>query len=565
MFSLKSECDVGIVSVEVGENDILAVGFAYAKNIVNVHSLLRHPITKTDSSTDPLTSSGAVYSVSMLLGLLVLPWLAHSAADLVSRKSPDWEIVGRRVNVKGVAMESYLGIPYAQPPVGPLRYKKPEAIENFPDYFEAFNFASSCHQIRLVVQDYISEDNSVFEKVPMDEDCLYLNIWTPSSSSDDRKPVMFWIHGGAFLFGSGGYIYDGSVLGALGDVVIVTINYRLGSFGFLVSETEDAPGNMGLYDQLMALRWVHDNIEYFGGDPDKITVFGESAGGISVGALLTSKLAENLFKRAIMQSGAPTIPYFVNTKKTVLNYTDKFSEILGCNSEEISIINSPEKVLECLRGKSADELAKADYLLLKTSKTYTQFMPVMEEEFLNYESTSPFKPGFYNNHEIMIGVNKDEMGSLLWLVFPEMVKTPKLSLKETVKMTETLLRESIGMEDAHSYLDHYFKYVPCDNLTAVNVKMSDITSDLFFICPAVFFADNQAEKGSPLYFYYFTYPTKTVYFQLLTDDWPGAFHFDDVIYVFGLPLALEDYNYTEAEKDFSRDIIQLWTTFAKTG
>ncbi|UYV78928.1 BCHE [Cordylochernes scorpioides] len=496
-----------------------------------------------------------------------LTWLLLSAAfgeEIVSRKSPTWEIIGMTHKVDGILIEQYLGIPYAQPPIGLLRYRKPEALKPFPTYFEAFNFAPNCRQIRLVVQDYISGDKDVFEIRPMDEDCLYLNIWTPSSSKHDRKPVMLWIHGGAFLFGSGSN-NEGFVLSALGDVVVVGINYRLGSFGFLVSGMEDAPGNMGLYDQLMALRWVHDNIEYFGGDPDKITVFGESAGGISVGALLTSKLAENLFKRAIMQSGAPTIPHFVNTKKTVLNYTDKFSEILGCNSEEMSIINSPEKVLECLRGKSADELAKADYLLLKTSKTYTQFMPIMDEEFLNYESTSPFKPGFYNNHEIMIGVNQDEMAALFWLFFPEMMKTSNLTLEETVKKTEKFMRESIGLKDAHSYLDRYFNYVPSDNLTAVNVRMSNILSDMLFICPAVFFADHQASRGSPLYFYYFTYRTESVYFQLLTNNWPGAFHYDEVTYVFGGPMSLPTYNYTEAERLFSHDLIKLWSNFARTG
>ena len=194
------------------------------------------------------------------------------------------------------------GIPYARPPVQELRFLPPQPLEPCPGIREATRFGNIC----------VQEPNMLggAEGFVQSEDCLYLNIWSPGVDGKPR-PVMVWIHGGGFVFGSGQVSwYDGTSFATEGDVVLVTINYRLGPFGFL--QLDDifgaeyaASGNCGLLDQVAALQWVHDNIAAFGGDPDKVTVFGESAGSMSIGALLAMPAAKGLFHQAMMQSGLP--------------------------------------------------------------------------------------------------------------------------------------------------------------------------------------------------------------------------------------------------------------------
>lgn len=197
----------------------------------------------------------------------------------------------------------YKGIPYAAPPVGELRWKEPQPAEPWKEVRPCTEFGPACPQPS-------SDDQGGFMAVgETSEDCLYLNVWSPAETPGERLPVMVWIHGGAFRTGAGSQaVYDGVNL-AEKDVVVVTINYRLGPLGFFAHPllTEESPngssGNYGLLDQVAALEWVERNIASFGGDPDNVTVFGESAGAMSICDLMASPLAEGLFDRAIVQSG----------------------------------------------------------------------------------------------------------------------------------------------------------------------------------------------------------------------------------------------------------------------
>ncbi|CAG2102395.1 unnamed protein product [Medioppia subpectinata] len=201
---------------------------------------------------------------------------------------------GRTLHVLDTNVDQFLGIPYAEPPVGKHRFAKPEPIlKPFPNIIDATKLKYSCIQPPNI---YIKPE------LHYSEDCLVLNIWTPNTTA--LKPVMFWIYGGGLTMGSiFQEWYNGSAL-ATNDVVVVSVNYRLGPFGFLYGDREDAPGNVGLYDQLLALKWVRENAHTFGGDRDQITIFGESAGSWSVSAHILSPLSKGLFKRAIMESGA---------------------------------------------------------------------------------------------------------------------------------------------------------------------------------------------------------------------------------------------------------------------
>ncbi len=206
-------------------------------------------------------------------------------------------------------MRVYRGIPFAAPPVGDLRWKPPQSAASWQGIRQATEFGNACSQPAF-------PSNGLYGTAPppISEDCLYLNVWTPAKSADDRLPVMVWIHGGGFVHGTGSAIgYEGENLARKGAVV-VTINYRLGILGFLALPELDAEspqhvsGNYALMDQIAALQWVQKNIAAFGGDPNRVTIFGESAGSISVNILMASPLAHGLFSRAIGESGGAFDP-----------------------------------------------------------------------------------------------------------------------------------------------------------------------------------------------------------------------------------------------------------------
>lgn len=224
------------------------------------------------------------------------------------------------VQTKQGAVEGYLsqdsqtvifkGVPYAQPPLGDLRFRRPQEHEPWTGTLSCKEFGSSCPQADLSAMDFYAKE---FYDVPLpalSEDCLYLNIWTPESASPESGlPVLFWIHGGAFMHGSGSEKeFDGEGF-AKDGVILVTINYRVNAFGFFAhpdlerENPEGVCGNYGILDQIFALRWVRENIGNFGGDPDKITISGQSAGCMSVQAIISSELSKGMFRGAILQSG----------------------------------------------------------------------------------------------------------------------------------------------------------------------------------------------------------------------------------------------------------------------
>src|SRR3712207_215533 len=213
--------------------------------------------------------------------------------------------VGEVAGELGDGVHVFRGIPYARPPVGELRFRPPQPPEPWAGARPATAFGSIAMQSPSPLENLFG----AAERPSMSEDCLYLNIWTPGLDGA-RRPVMVWIHGGAFVTGSGSTPwYDGTRFAARGDVVVVTLNYRLGAFGFLhladlIGESFVGSGNAGILDQAAALAWVRDNIAAFGGDPENVTIFGESAGAMSVGTLLALPAARGLFQRAILQSGA---------------------------------------------------------------------------------------------------------------------------------------------------------------------------------------------------------------------------------------------------------------------
>ena len=323
----------------------------------------------------------------------------------------------------------WLGIPYAQAPVGSLRWKAPRVLESDTKNFKATKFGNACPQ-----RESVSIEKKGKGEYVGSEDCLFLNVFTPKNISNEKKlPVMFWIHGGGNTSGESGS-YDFSKLSAAHNLIIVSINYRLGFLGWFYhpsfSETsnslEDRSGNFGTLDQILALKWVEKNIEDFGGDKNNVTIFGESAGGHNVFALLSSPLAKGLFHKAISQSGATrtftlkeSSKFFDNKKSSFLTSSKEIVSRLLVNAElsqdlfEANIAQEAMnefKLLETLQKVKLNEVFKVYGEIEKSKISGNKSIPrvlsdgyVLPKKGMNYSNSE-----FYNDVPVIFGTNRDE-------------------------------------------------------------------------------------------------------------------------------------------------------------
>jgi para-nitrobenzyl esterase len=387
------------------------------------------------------------------LGLLAAPAMA---ADMARAPTPQartaqGEVVGRLH--EGVA--AYLGIPYAAPPVGPLRFRPPAAPAAWAAPREAENYGSPCPQTARL------------GSASTDEDCLFLNVWAPLGAR--ARPVMVFIHGGSFNSGSGGVTtanpngpgpsYDGSDLARAGEAVVVTLNYRLGVLGFLTAPALDAEseahvsGNYGLLDQLAALRWVAANIAAFGGDPRHVTVFGESAGGISVLDLLASPAAAGLFQRAIVESANDgRSPSLLMAEAQHA----KIVEALGCDQA------APAEVAACLRA------APVARLLGQAGGG-----PVIDGATLPEPPLTAFRDGRFNRVPVIVGTNADE-GSY-FLTVAERGAGRALTAEDRTAI-EGHAFGAKGRAVAAAY--------PAEQFASAGAALAAIVTDSFFACPS---------------------------------------------------------------------------------
>ncbi len=428
-------------------------------------------------------------------------------------------------------VEAYLGLPYAAPPIGPLRWRAPQPPAPLKGLKQAFQFGPACPQIP-------SKDVKLDE---MSEDCLTLNVWAPERRPGKRAPVMVWFHGGAFENGASRMpIYDGHNIATHG-VVMVTLNYRLGHLGFFghpqLTEEAAAEGvptaNYGLLDQIAALQWVQRNIQAFGGDPSNVTIFGESAGGIGVLALMTAPSARGLFHKAIIQSGggrwvAPTLTESSGRFLSAYAYGQKASRAFGLQ---------PETSIPALRSKSWREII--DALQIPELEDHT---PFVDGQLLTDQIEAAFMSGRQAPVPIIVGSNSYE---------------------------GVILRKKL-----HVPAEKVFHAVEpqLDGLTAMYKRQLIMTSDTLadhiwgdanFVEPARMIARTASQSGRPVYHYNFDFQPPLL--RLIG----GSPHGLEVAYVLGtirkvvpFPLAIfmHPHNY-----EVSRLFMLYWTNFAKTG
>ena len=424
----------------------------------------------------------------------------------------------------------FAGIPYAAPPVGPLRWQPPAPAAPWPGVRDATRPGLRC------IQDARSDPE--FGR-HASENCLTLNVWTPPPSNE-RQPVMVWIHGGAFVTGSGN-IYDSRWLAGRGDIVVVTINYRLGTLGFLAHPElgpAGAVGNYGLEDQQAALRWVRDNIADFGGDPQKVTIAGESAGGMSVCDHLVAPGSAGLFRAAIIQSGPCQAQVGLpEAEKASLDYAAQ----VGCGVRE--------SAAECLRALPPERLQDVPsyYRIGEDSLSG----PVTGTTALPTDPVAAFGRGDYTRVPVLIGSNRDEFTLFVAMQYLR-------GTRYTAEQYPELLSDTFGA-NAGAVAQHY----PLDGYHGdVALAYSATVTDGVFVCPSERVADRFA-AAQAVYSYEFNDPNPPTPDPFHTLPFPiGAAHSLELRYLFDIGGAPP---LNPAQQVLSDQMIDYWSEFVTTG
>ena len=437
----------------------------------------------------------------------------------------------------------YKGVPYAAPPVGELRWKPPRGVQNWEGIRECIEYGPSCPQPKLPApfgRDY----------GPYSEDCLYLNVWTGARSSEERRPVMVWIHGGGLYAGSSSTPdFDGRVLAQEGAVV-VTVNYRLGVFGFLAHpelsrESEHkVSGNYGLLDQIAALQWVRENIAAFGGDPDRVTIFGESGGGRSVCFLMTSPLSQGLFHRAIAQSGSLyrgcghlTRPHDEFPPLETLG--ERVARLRGCGSLEELRQKTADEIMRTFKPTTVPLLAAPGSLSIPEGIFVT--CPAIDGWVFPEDPVKILEEGKQHKVPLISGSNQDEASMFL----------PAFKVGH-----DSLLSVAAHFFPGHEQeiIKLYQEFGPPEFLQALN----RFGTDAVWTRPARATAMAMEKVPVKAYVYQFTHSRGGVLQRF------GAFHGVEIRFVFGHDIGA-NLPWTKEEHRISKNMRTYWLRFAAAG
>lgn len=424
----------------------------------------------------------------------------------------------------------FRGMAYAAPPAGPLRWKPPAPAVPHTGVQDAFEFGPVCLQY--------GDDG----RLTGSEDCLTLNVWTPATKPGfTGRPVMFFIHGGGNVQGSGSVAtYDGQHLARSFGAVVVTVNYRLSALGYLAHPFLDGEsprstsGNYGVLDLISALEWVRRNIRSFGGDPERVLVFGESAGGVNTCALVASPLAAGLFSAALMQSGGCFQPALLEVEE----FGQTIVEAAGCSSQ------NPATVRDCMRGKSAEEIVSAvPPVILVYSGSGQLYGPAVDGWVLPKSPYDALVDGSHNHVPFVIGSNADETSR----------SVPPIA---TAAAYEAAVRLQFGLL-APLVLAQY----PAASYETPKKAYVAVTTDARFVCPSRRIARAAARsQDEPVFRYFFTHVLDS---SLARAD--GAFHGLELPFVFGTIDSIRGFRPSPAEKELSKSMGTAWFELARGG
>lgn len=425
-------------------------------------------------------------------------------------------------------VQSFLGLPFAAPPIGQLRWKAPEPPARWKGVRDATKYGARCEQWPIWA-DYI------FQDAGPSEDCLYLNVYAPATATaKSRLPVMFWIHGGGYTAGSGSEPrYTSAALPEHG-VVLVTINYRLGVFGFMASEDLEkenggAAGNYGLMDMVAALRWVKANIAAFGGDSDNLTIFGESAGSFAVSTLMACPSAQGLFSKAIGESGAPfgeTLSVASLAPRAM--HDQEWTESLGAHN------------LAELRAMPADAVLAA-----ARKRGVGGFVPVLDGKFITGDISTTYRAGLQAHVPLLAGWNRDE-------------RAGTLSKDMTAEKWKAYANEHYAWRAGD-----FLKAFPADSNGQAARSADDFTTDEFIAYSTWQWVEAHAHTGrSPVYRYHFELPATP---SEMHPEGKYAWHSDELEYVFGTLDTRHGASWRPEDRQLSDEMVRYWTNFARTG
>ncbi|XP_046744726.1 venom carboxylesterase-6-like [Diprion similis] len=452
-----------------------------------------------------------------------------------------------QISSDGRLIEAYEGIAYALPPIGDLRFEIPKPISSpWPDVLMAKAPGSRCLQ-------YNTESKITVQKLSGSENCLFLNVYKPSTSTQNPLPVLVFFHGSNFIAGAGSDYKPNHLLDR--DLILVTINYRLGALGFLSTEDHIVPGNMGLKDQVIALRWVKDNIASFGGDPSRITIIGHGAGGISVQFFYFTNKTAGLFSRGMSISGTVLQPQAL-VQKPLLK-TKKVASLVGCPTSNI------RSMVDCLKAQPADKIALTlkDFELLPGVSS-TAFGPVQEKgpgdfKMIDRPPMESLAAGYVQNLPWYL-FSVEEEGQI---TSSGLINNPiQLYLLDTnfEKIAPSLLHYDDTVQEMNEsprtrrVREYYLQRRPI-NLISVE-KVTEMMTDWLYRIGNEKAARMHARAiRSPVYCYFFTYKSSTINY--------GVSHYNDLVYLFPTSFTLK----TQQDLKMQKKMINFWASYVTNG
>ncbi|AWN24107.1 carboxylesterase [Deinococcus irradiatisoli] len=465
-----------------------------------------------------------------------------SAQTPVTVQTDHGPVVGQQADSR-----SFLGIPYAAPPVGGLRWKAPQPAAPWTAPRDATRFGPVCPQTVIALFALPGETPGTLKG---QEDCLTLNVYTPAEATpQSRLPVMAWIHGGSFVAGSSAG-YSGAELARKYGVVVVTMNYRLGALGWLSlpalgAEAGGSSGNYGLQDQQAALRWVQTNIAAFGGDPAKVTVVGESAGGMSVCAHLASPQSAGLFRGAIIQSGLCTSPGNAVTLDQAQNRNTRYVSNLGCRATDLT----------CLRAVDPQKLLSTRVPGLRAASALV-WSPLYESASLPLQLREAFSSGQFNQVPVLNGTTHDEGRLFVQVASPDGKPVSPVLYWGGAGLT-------VGLSNTSRTLARY----PYKRYGTPALAFATLFTDAVFSCPALR-VDRALSAHVPVYAFEFNDPQAATLIKSPSDlPGLGSHHSSSLVYAFQAPIAgLSDPAlFTAAQRTLSDAFSGAWMAFVKTG